>query len=88
MQHPRYKDPVRSGIAEPRKHHQIDVATGRLAPFAEFGRQGLVLLGKGLRLEILEALMHQIQGVVDELGGLFGSHGTSEEGRGIDMGPL
>jgi len=41
-----------------------------------------VLLGKGLRLEILEALMHQIQGVVDELGGLFGSHGTSKEGRG------
>jgi hypothetical protein len=26
--------------------------------------------------------MHQIQGVVDELGGLFGSHGTSKEGRG------
>ena len=64
------------------------MATGRLAPFAEFGRQGLVLLGKGLRLEILEALMHQIQGVVDQLGGLFGSHGTSEEGRGVDMGPL
>ena len=79
---------VHSGITEARKHHQIDVATGRVAPFAEFGRQGLVLLGKGLRLEILEALMHQIQGVVDQLGGLFGSHGTSEEGRGVDMGPL
>jgi hypothetical protein len=29
--------------------------------------------------------MHQIQGVVDQLGGLFGSHGTSKEGRGVDM---
>ena len=45
-------------------------------------------MGKSLRLKILEALMHQIQGVVDQLGGLFRSHGTSEEGRGVDMAPL
>jgi hypothetical protein len=41
-----------------------------------------------LGLKILQTLMHQIQGVVDQLGGLFGSHGTSEEGRGVDMAQL
>lgn len=72
---------VRSGVAEPRKHHQINVATGRVAPFAEFSRQGLVLLGESLGFKILEALMHKIEGVIDQLGGLFGRHDAAGEGE-------
>jgi hypothetical protein len=39
-----------------------------------------VLLRQRLRLKILETLMDQIEGVVDQLGGLFGGHGTAGEG--------
>jgi hypothetical protein len=31
------------------------------------------------RLQLLEPLVHQIQGVVDQLGGLFGGHRPSSE---------
>lgn len=75
-----------SGIAKPRKHHQINMTTGRLAPFTELRRQGLVLLGKSLGLEILQSLVHQIEGVVDQLGGLFGGHGTAGDGWLIGRG--
>jgi hypothetical protein len=30
----------------------------------------------------------QIEGVIDQLGGLFGGHGTAGEGRGVGMAPL
>ena len=66
-----------SGFGQSRKHHQVDVAPGGLAPFAEFGRQSLVLMVEGLRLQIQQALMHQIERVVDELGSLFGGHGIA-----------
>jgi hypothetical protein len=85
---PRQTASVRSGIAETRKHHQVDVAPGRLAPFPKLRRQGPLLLGQGLRLKILETLMDQIKGIVDQLGGLFGSHGTAGEGRGVGMALL
>ena len=78
-------------IVQNRKHHQVDVAAGGLTPFAELSRQGLVLLGKGLGFEILQALMDQIEGVVDQLGGLFGGHGTTGDGNdawGLGVAPL
>jgi len=68
---------VRSGV---RKHHQVDVATDRLAPFAEFGRQGVLLGAHRLGFQVLEALVHQVKGVVDQLGSLFGGHVTAGEG--------
>ena len=45
-----------------------------MAPFAEFSGQGPLFLGQRLSLQILEALMHQIKGVIDQLGSLFGGH--------------
>ena len=53
------------------------MASRRLAPLAEFSRQGTVLVIEGLRLQIQQALVHQIERVVDELGGLLGSHGIA-----------
>jgi hypothetical protein len=41
-----------------------------------------VLHGQRLGLEILQTLMDQIQRVIDQLGGLFGSHGTAGDGKG------
>ena len=66
-----------SGFGQSGKHHQVDVAAGRLTPFPEFSRQGPVLMVEGLRLQIQQALMHQIERVVDELGSLFGGHGIA-----------
>ena len=57
------------------EHHQVDVAANGLAPLAELRRQGALLGAQGLGLEGAEALMHQIQRVVDQLGSLFGGHG-------------
>lgn len=56
------------------------MAAAGMAPFAELCRQSLVFVGQGLGLESEQALMHLIQGVVDQLGGLFGIHGTAGEG--------
>lgn len=53
------------------------MAARRLAPLAEFSRQGPVLVIERLRLQIQQALVHQIERVVDELGGLFGGHGIA-----------
>lgn len=64
-----------SGIGQAGKHHQVDVATGGMAPFAEFLSQGLVVFAEALILEILQALMHLIEGVVNQFGGLFRCHG-------------
>ena len=50
-----------------------------LAPLAELGRQSLLVVLVLGRLQLLEPLVHQIQGVVDQLGGLFGGHRPSGE---------
>jgi hypothetical protein len=41
-----------------------------------------------LGLKILQTLMHQIQRVIDQLGGLFGGHGTAGDGVGSFVGLL
>ncbi len=64
-----------SGIGESGEHHQVDVATGGMAPFAKFLSQGMVVFAEALILEILQALMHLIEGVVNQFGGLFRRHG-------------
>lgn len=69
-----------SGVAETGEDHQIDRATHRLSPLAEFRREGSVLLGQGEGFESLQTLMHQIERVVDQLGGLVGGHGGSDAG--------
>jgi hypothetical protein len=46
----------------------------RITPLAELLSQGTLLSGQGQRLQGLKALMHQIEGVVDQLGSLFGRH--------------
>lgn len=57
--------------------------TAGLTPFAEFFGKRFVLPALLDSIKGLEPLMHQIQGVVDELGGLFGSHGnTCQKGIG------
>jgi hypothetical protein len=52
------------------------MTTHRVAPLAELISQGLVFPLQGEVLQILKPLMHQIQGVVDQLGSLFGGHGS------------
>jgi hypothetical protein len=37
------------------EHHQIDMAPAGMAPFAKFRRQGPLLGGQGLGLQVLEA---------------------------------
>ena len=74
----------RSGPAQTREDHQIDVPTTGLTPLPELGSQSPLLLRKGLGFEVLQALMHQIQGVVDQLGGLFRGHGLGGEERVLD----
>jgi hypothetical protein len=41
-----------------------------------------------LSFEILQALVHQIEGVVDQLGGLFGGHGSAGDWMGGGMNRL
>lgn len=60
------------------------MATGGVTPLAELGGQGAVFLAEIVGFEVLETLMHQIEGVVDQLGGLFGGHGGA--GGGADTG--
>ena len=57
------------------------MTAGRMAPLAEFCGQGAVFLAQVSGLEILQSLMHQIEGVVDQLGGLFGGHGRESGGK-------
>jgi len=63
-----------TGAGQSGEDHQIDVPTRGVTPFPELLRQGAVFLHQGLGFEILQALVHKIQGVVDELGGLFRRH--------------
>jgi hypothetical protein len=53
------------------------VTTYGVAPFAKFLGQGVLLAGQGLGLQVLEPLVHQVQGVVNKLGRLLGSHGIA-----------
>ena len=62
-----------------REHHQINVTTDGMAPFAKFIGQSLVFSLQCTVLEILKPLVHQIQRFVDQLGGLISSHGTEHE---------
>ena len=50
------------------------MGTAGLAPLPELISEGLVLAALLVSVELLEPLMDQIQGVVDQLGRLFGSH--------------
>jgi hypothetical protein len=52
-----------------------------MAPLSEFLRQGLVIMHLGVGLQILQALMHKIKSVVDQLCGLFGSHDAETAGE-------
>jgi len=53
-----------------------------MAPFPEFLSQGELLAGQGLGLQVLETLVHQVQGVVYQLGRLLGGHGIDCAGWG------
>jgi hypothetical protein len=48
-----------------------------MAPFPEFLSQSALLAGQGLGLQILKPLVHQVQGVVYQLGSLLGGHGIT-----------
>ena len=45
-----------------------------LTPLAELSGQGLVLRLKRLGFEVEQPLVHQIEGVIDQLGRLVGGH--------------
>ena len=62
------------------EHHQIDMAPIGMAPFAKFRRQGLLLSRQLLGLQVLEALVHLVEGAVNKLGRLLGGHGWAREG--------
>jgi len=64
------------------------MTAGRMAPFAEFSGQGAVFLAQVSGLEFLQSLMHQIEGAVDQLGGLFGGHGRAGGGTEPGVGGL
>ena len=66
-----------SGTRQSGKDHQVDVTTNRVPPLTEFIRQGLVLALEGEGLQILEPLVHQVEGAVDQLGSLVGGHGMA-----------
>jgi len=57
-----------------------------MTPFAELLSQGSVFPGQGAGLEILQTLVNQVEGVVDQLGSLFGGHGgTGAVGESPDV---
>jgi hypothetical protein len=58
------------------------MAPFRVAPLPKLLRQGVVLPGQTLVLEILETLMHQVEGLVDQLGRLLRGHGVARRGWG------
>lgn len=51
-----------------------------MALFAEFLSQSVLLAGQSLGLQVLQPLVHQVQGVVDQLGRLLGGHGVAHGG--------
>jgi hypothetical protein len=64
-----------SGRRKARTDHQIDVPARGMAPLAELIGQGLAGMGLLVGFQLLQALVHEIEGVVDQLGGLFRGHG-------------
>lgn len=52
-----------------------------VAPFAELLAEGLMRLGLLLVRQRDQPLMHQIKRVIDQLSGLFGSHGSGSSYR-------
>lgn len=52
------------------------MAANGMPPLPEFLSQGMMLVDEGLRFEILQSLMHQIKGGVNQLCSLFRRHGT------------
>ena len=57
-----------------RKNHEIDVPANWMAPLSEFLGQGLMFMDEGLCFQIDETLMHEVQGIVDQLSSLFRRH--------------
>jgi hypothetical protein len=58
-----------------------------VAPFPEFFRQGALFGLEAAGLQILQPLMHQIEGVVDQLGCLIGGHRHWPDGLFVGTGP-
>jgi hypothetical protein len=52
-----------------------------MAPLAELLGQGAVCQGLIVMREPLQALMHQIEGVIDQLSSLFKRHGQASGGN-------
>ena len=67
--------PLQDLAGQAGEHHQIDMAPTGMAPFPKFRRQGPLLGSQGLGLQVLEALVHQVEGGVNQLGRLLGGHG-------------
>ena len=55
------------------------MTTNRMAPLAKFLRECPVLTPQRESLQILETLVHQVEGVVDQLGGVFAGHDETRE---------
>ena len=71
-----------SGRRKIRTDHQINVTTQRLTPFPEFFSQGAVGGPLAGTLEGHQALVHQIEGVINQLSSLFRGHGAAGDGTG------
>ena len=70
----------RSGHWKIRTEHQIDVAAEGLAPFPEFFRQSALGCTLAGGFQGHQALMHQIEGVINQLSSLFRGHGAAGDG--------
>jgi len=67
-----------SGTGQAGEHHQIDVTAIGLAPLAEFGGQGPLFMVEALGFQLLQPLVHTVEGIVNQLGGLLGCHRAPE----------
>jgi hypothetical protein len=61
------------------------MAAGGLTPLAELIGEGLLVAPGGAGLEVEKALVHQIEGVIDQLGGLFGGHGGAATKQRLEL---
>ena len=59
-----------------------------MAPLAELLGEGAVRQGLIVMREPLQALMHQIEGVIDQLSSLFKRHGQAKGGNAPLLGRL
>ena len=62
------------------------MTSGRMTPLAELFRQGALGAVLLVLLKLHQTLMHQVQGVVNELGSLFGGHGGTGQCRSCTDG--